>query len=258
MPRIIGYSRQPYGYRSAPGPVLGTVGRYRPGVVRGLTVARTVYNPPALRGRVVPGFTRRGGFYGRYQQTRFGELKFFDTTNDFTFDVTAILPATAQLVLIPQGVTESTRVGRKCVIKSIYMKGHATFAPAAAATGFTVVRLWLIMDKQCNGAAAAFTDIFTSQDVAVALRNLSNSSRFVILKAWVWTFNSPAGVTTAYDSVTKPYAFIKRCNIPLEFSSTTGAITELKSNNIFLAAGADNGDNLVTLHGITRVRFSDN
>ena len=177
----------------------------------------------------------------------------------FSIDLTGEVPATGQLVLIPQGVTESTRVGRKCVIKSIEILASLILAPstAAALAGNTV--MYLMLDKQCNGAAAAVTDPFTSSLVTTARRNLSNSTRFVILKKWVHIWNPAGGVSGAYNNMAKFVHYYKKCNIPLEFSSTTGAITELKSNNIFLIAGASDAsiDDLVTVTGACRVRFSD-
>jgi len=50
-----------------------------------------------------------------------------------------------------------------------------------------------------------------------------------------------------------------KCQIPLEFSSTTGAITEIRSNNLFLLAGCSTGgDDLVNFLGTCRLRYSDN
>jgi len=206
--------------------------------------------------RVVPGYTRTSGFYGRFSKGS-GEQKFFDTALAFSFDTTGEVPATGQLVLIPQGVTESTRVGRKCVIKSIQLHGIATFVPAAAAVATEITNLFLILDKQCNGAAAGVTDVFTSADLWDAFHNLSNSGRFVIIKKWRWSFQPGAGATTAYNDVVKHFEFYKKCNIPIEFSSTTGAITEIRSNNLFLMAGGSRTDDLVTVNGACRVRFTD-
>lgn len=205
--------------------------------------------------RIMPGYTRTGGFYGRFGKG--GELKFFDTALSFNIDATGEVPATGQLNLIPQGVTESTRVGRKCVIKSIEMKFDTLLVPAAAANSATVSSVYVVLDKQCNGAAAVATDVFTGTVFPTALRNLANSERFVILKKFVWAQNSAAGVTTAYNNTVRHFEWYKKCNIPLEFSSTTGAITELKSNNIFLLAGSNPLDDLVQVSGNCRVRFSD-
>lgn len=186
------------------------------------------------------------------------ELKFFDTSLAFTFDATGEVPATGQLVLIPQGVTESTRVGRKCTIKSLQMKGSLNYVPAAAATAATTVFLYLVLDQQCNGAAAAVTDVLTGNGLQVAFRNLANGERFRILKKIKVTLAPGAGVTTAYNNSTRHFEFYLKCHYPIEFSSTTGAITEIRSNNLFLLAGSDgNTDDLVTMNGACRVRFSD-
>lgn len=208
--------------------------------------------------RYTPGFTRVGGYYGRYAGAG-AELKFFDTTTSFQVDATGEVPATGQLCLIPQGITESTRIGRKCVIKSISMKGIMVAVPGAAATSASTVWMYLIMDKQTNGAAAAATDVFTSTNFSASFRNMANSSRFKILKHWVVPFNPGAGVTTAWNNTVRSYQYYKACNIPIEFSSTTGAITEIKSNNLFLLAGTDGqSDDIVSVAGAVRVRFSDN
>lgn len=207
-----------------------------------------------------PGLVRLGGGYGKYginakQAGMAPELKFFDTANGFTFDRTAEVPATGQLVLIPQGDTESTRDGRLAYIKSIQMRGNLTYVPAAGATAATQCTMYLVLDTQANGAAAAVTDVFTSTAVETQLINLNNSGRFRVLKRWDFRFASPAGVSTAYNNVVVPFNFYKRCNIKIDWSSTTGAITEIRSNNLFLIAGSAFDDDTVTYTGVTRVRF---
>lgn len=213
------------------------------------------YGASAVAKYYDPGYSRTSGYYGRFAGPG-AELKFFDTSLSFPVDATGEVPATGQLNLIPQGTTESQRIGRKCVIKSIQLRGIATFAPAAAATAADVVNLFVVLDKQCNGAAAAFTDVFVGSSANTSLRNMANSSRFVILKTYRWAFNPMSGATTAYNNTTRTFDWYKRCNIPLEFSSTTGAIGEIRSNNIFLLAQAVQ-DDLTTVTGVCRVRFSD-
>lgn len=209
---------------------------------------------------IVPGFTRLSGQYGRYGrraiQSGFKpELKFFDTALGFTFDTTGEVPASGQLALIPQGDTESTRDGRLAYIKSIQMRGTLTFAPAAAATAATVCYLYLILDTQANGAAAAITDVFTTNGMGDNFLNLNNSSRFRIIKRWIFEFNPPAGATTAYNNTIKAFEYYKRCNIKIDWNSTAGAITEIRSNNLFLMAGAVGSDDTVTMAGNCRLRF---
>lgn len=185
------------------------------------------------------------------------ELKFFDTDLSVPFDTTAEVPATGgQLVLIPQGDTQSTRDGRLAFIKSIQIRGKISLVPAAAATAASVAHMWLVLDTQANGAAAAVTDVFTSAAAQSCMLNLNNSGRFRILKHWVMKFEAKSGVTTAYNNDTKAFEFYKRCNIKVDWSGTSGAITEIRSNNLFLIAGSDgDSDDLITLSGTARVRF---
>ncbi len=202
-----------------------------------------------------PSYQKKGGN---------GENKFFDTLLSFTFDATGEVPATGQLTLIPQNVTESGRVGRKVTIRSLQIRGNIVLAPGAAATSEATTWLYLVLDMQANGAAATVAGaagVLTSSTLSQGLINLSESGRFKILKRWVHDFNPSAGATTALNGISRHIDFYKQCNIPIEFNSTAGAITEIRSNNLFLIAGATGSgtfDDLITLTGISRLRFSDN
>jgi len=202
-----------------------------------------------------PGYDRTGGAYGKYNSRSSGELKFFDTAISFTADLTS--EVVAQLSLIAQGTTDVTRIGRKATIKSINVVGQFNLAPGANAVGNTTVAMYVILDKQCNGAAATQSEIFTSADIRTALRNLDNSERFVILKKFQVDLTSSAGVTTAYNNSCKSIQWYKKCDIPIIWDSTTGAITEIRSNNIFLYCGSAPQDDLVTFTGTVRLRFAD-
>jgi len=124
--------------------------------------------------------------------------------------------------------------------------------------------MWLLLDTQCNGAAAAASGdagVFTSNATSTTMVNLANSGRFRILKKWEWNFNPPAGATTGFNTVNRSFSFFKKCDIPLEFdaSADTGALTTIRSNNLFLVAGATAAiDDLVSVAGTCRLRFSDN
>jgi len=207
--------------------------------------------------RFVPGRDRRGGAYGRYNRpgAQPSELKFFDTTLGFLFDATGEVPATGQLCLIPQGTTDATRIGRKAVIKSIQIKGQVTMTPNAAATASTTIFLYVVLDRQCNGAAASATDIWTSNAPSTAFLNLDNSERFKILKKWVIDMTPQAGATTVLNTQQFSIEWYKKLNIPITWDSTAGAITEIRSNNIFLYAGTYNQDDMVSMNGGCRLRF---
>jgi len=237
------------------------------GPVRSIAMAnRTVARQRLAARGFARGYSRTGGFYGRFGQSaaRNGNLpekKFKDTALSFNFDSTSETASTAgtgQLDLIAQGDTENTRDGRQCTIKSVQIKGTVLLAPLASASAAVVTTMMLIQDTQTNGTQATFSDIFTSTASNLALVNLSNSSRFRILKKWTHTFNPASGVSGAYNDSVRNIDYFKKCNIPLEFSSTTGAITELKSNHIFLAYGAagSGSDDTVAFAGSARLRFT--
>lgn len=193
------------------------------------------------------------------------ELKNFDTAISTPIDSTPeILPnGSGQINLIPQDLTATGRVGRIVNIKSIDVQGVLQYIPTTSAVGNTTIMLALVWDKQANGAAASVSDVYSGITSASFNRTLVNEQRFKVLKTWKVDLNCSAGATTAYCPVRKSIErFYMKCNIPIEFSGATGAISEIKSNNLFIlgsTAGdsANLEDDKTTFTGTTRVRFSD-
>ncbi len=242
--------------------------RYTSGIPLGYSPSGRRRSGPLVHARIatkrrrlfLPGKDRVGGYYGRYAGSA-GELKFHDVDlND------AVIAAGAQITdsinKIAQGVTESTRVGRKCTIKRISWR-YRMFLPEqdAVPTPFAGdnVRVIMYQDKQCNGATIVALDLLETDDEH-SFYNLANSGRFRILMDKTITLNytglasDNAGVVSQ-TRYSMEGTFNKACNIPIEFNNTTGAITEIRSNNIG-----------VMLIGVTavavfdskiRLRFSD-
>lgn len=209
----------------------------------------------------VPGRDRTGGYYGRYTSGGDGEQKFFDVDLDDAA-VDAAGTVTDSINKIAQGVTEVQRVGRKCTIKSINWH-YRTYLPEAVSQatpqGPDIVRIMLFLDKQCNGATAAVTDILETANFQ-SFRNLANSGRFNILldKSVALNYPSSGGwlANTYFNpEVTRPGAFYKKCSIPIEFSSTTGAIGEIRSNNLGVLLISNNG--VAGFESAIRLRFAD-
>ncbi len=180
------------------------------------------------------GYDRTVGYYGAAQK----ELKFHDVDLD---DATVATggTVTASVNLIPQGVTEVQRIGRKCTIRSIGWRYQMTIPErdAAAQPGQgDVLRMIMYQDKQTNGATAAVTDILEAADYQ-SFNNLVNKGRFRTLLDKTLTLNysglaSDGAGVVSQALMFKSGTFFKSCNIPIEFDSTTGAITEIRSNNI--------------------------
>jgi hypothetical protein len=210
---------------------------------------------------MVPAKARglKGSAKGKYQTVDAGvEMKNFDTAVSFTVDATGEVPATGQWSLIPQGTTGTTRIGRKVVVKSIHFRGILALNPASSATASDTVQLSIVLDTECPGAAASVTDVYTSTNLPIAVRNRFNQTRFQVLKTVIVDMEPAAGATTAYNNSVRHFDAYVKCNIPLEFSGATGAITEIGGNNIFVIAGTSGGtDDLVSCTATARLNFQD-
>ena len=165
------------------------------------------------------------------------ELKFHDLDIDDAVVAANGTIAEDSVVAIAQGVTETDRLGRKCVVKNINWRFDLRLPVRATATGglSDVVRVILYHDKQANGATAAITDILESDDYQ-SFNNLANKARFRTLMDRTYNLDAPGGqgdgaVNDSNEMILSD-SFYKRVNIPLEFSAGTGAITELRSSNI--------------------------
>jgi hypothetical protein len=222
--------------------------------------ARTV---AAARAMVVPGFTRLEGNYGRYLQG--GELKYLDTViTHATVSDTGSL--TESLNNIPEGTSESQRIGRKVIVKGVYLKGNAILKQQTAGMSSHSSRLRIIMylDKQCNGGAATVDNLLknpTGGQLMNAFRNLENSQRFRMLCDYTVSLDTGSnfwsGATWSNSEVNKTVKCNKgKLSLPLEFSGTTGATGEIRSNNIGLLLIPDHGE--IEFQGTVRVRYSDN
>jgi len=233
---------------------------------------------PSQRGKnykksqVVPGVTRTGTlFAGRFMGAN-SEYKFHDTLSSFTsstnFEGGSVLAGT--LNGVAQGTEAFERVGNKITVKSVEMRVvcdiHAN--SAGAATGVQIptgVRVLLVLDKQANGAAPAFTDVLTgSGEGTLDMKKIENSERFVIIRDFFLRF-SPAGVahdgTFWYNGATRVFKKIyKRLDLPIDFGAIAGTVGSVRSNNLVLLAAAKHIGSTAgpSIDVQSRIRYTDN
>lgn len=189
-----------------------------------------------------------------------GESKFFETNVDDSV-IAANFNIEGSMNLIPQGVTENTRVGRRCTVTHIGMRLTVNLPTTATAADTTdIIRILLILDKQCNGSNAAVTQLLENDNYQ-SFNSLANSGRFRTLWDKTISISAAAGSgrgstdTLSYGAVSKALTFFKDVNIPIEFNAGTGAITEVRSNNILLYYGSKQG--VAGIDGEVRIRFVD-
>lgn len=195
--------------------------------------------------RAVPGFIKTG------------ELKYFDTVLAETTVANSGTILNSSLNLLVQGSGETQRVGRKVVLKSIHLRGFCE-ANDSATVGAEAVRIIIYLDKQANGAAATVGDILESADYR-AFNDLEAFGRYIILKDWYFALNRMVNATITADklfSVGMVLSWNRRVNIPLYFEGSTGALTEVKSNNIGVMA-ITRSNLVVGVEYHTRIRYSD-
>ncbi len=122
-----------------------------------------------------------------------------------------------------------------------------------------LIRIVLVLDRQANGAQASIADVLGVSPVWKSFPLSHNRHRFRIL----WDKKVPisaaagAGITTTDFNTADSgrwFDYYRKLNIPLEFSSTTGAIGEVKSNNLFIFAISDQGSAQYEFN--CRIRFT--
>jgi len=234
---------------------------------------------------VVPGVTRVGGAYRRSIPRKSEETHYNDQTFQFVPAVQGVVTAndsiptlvcvspssgapvnpttTPSLFAISQGTTKNQRIGNKIHAYQIRITGVALVQSANNAG--EVCRLMLVWDKQANGATASPADVLeqgTGATVAAgtgltSFVNMDNVERFVILKDKKYSFNptSAGGGASASFPYYVNFKMNKKINMKVDYSSTTGAVTEIRSNNLFiLAYSAVNG---VQLQGTVRTYWKE-
>lgn len=200
---------------------------------------------------VAPSLARSGGF--SFKATGGKELNFVDTNIGV-----GSVSTTASLILLnglAQGTTASTRIGRRVQMKSVEIK----MAIAALATATTqTVRFALVLDKQANAAAPAFTDIYDSADPR-ALRNISNKARFWVLydSGLMPIVGSSAALL---DNSYRTLEFYKRINIPVQYNAgTAGTVGDIQTNALYWVSigSVASGTGASNTAGNCRVRYDD-
>lgn len=189
------------------------------------------------------------------------EKKFFDAGAGDSTDVTTSGVYNYQSICkVAQGNGSNNRLGRRILIDTINVRGVINWPNQTDLVKMTgTVRIMVVWDKQANGAVPTVGTHLTNNDIS-DYNNLNYSDRFVTLGEKRITFNQPHAVLTGpvYSSPSQEQfiEFYIKCHIPVIFSSTAGALTELVSSNIFVYSVCDtNVTGVVDI--ASRIRFHD-
>lgn len=157
---------------------------------------------------------------------------------------------------VATGTDFTDRIGRKIMLKSVYVRGR--IAPVDGGTSNSLARVMIVYDMQANGAAPAITDILktaTSQDQL----NMNNRDRFRVIMDKQFPVG---GVDTTVGYAQAPCIFqvkkFKRLNLETLYSGTTNAIASIATGALFMVTIGDvAAGSGATFNGSVRVRFMD-
>lgn len=198
----------------------------------------------AARAVVVPNYAQRG------LQLTSGEFKSVDVNADGVSCSTT--PGVVLLNGMQSGASINQRVGREVTMRSIQFQ----YVVRANTAGVDQqVRVVLVYDRQTNGAAPLFLDVFDFANVTCA-RKLENRKRFKILYDRTHVVNA---VGEPGSQVAR--RFYRRLRHPVTFNSSStayvGDITTGSLYLLFLSTQAA-GTNAALIDYSSRIRYSDN
>lgn len=195
---------------------------------RVLTSRRTALGLPATRG------FRPLGLRGT------GEKKVIDSAT-----ATHAVNTTGDFTLLNgcvQGSDYTNRIGRKIVMKSLYIRGYTCPEPSTAGAGGSVAqqaRMIIFMDNQPNGAAPAVTDLLNTATSTSQL-NLNNRDRFKILRDQTFVLSpqqySAANVLAATGSpaVADVNCYAKLRHETIFNAGNAGTIGDINSGALYM------------------------
>lgn len=161
-----------------------------------------------------------------------------------------------------QGLDSSAdRIGRKITVKNIRVCGVAvnTVAQLGAANfvgGADAIKVAVVLDKQTNGAAPAYVDIFNTSGAINAPfgnQNISNVDRFVILYEALLVITATGANMAKFD-------FTLPCNIDTRYNTgNAGNSSDVVSGGIFITFSDMNNTatNQTAISWQSRVAFMD-
>lgn len=185
------------------------------------------------------------------------ELKFFDADIHDTTIASTLTVTLDSFNKVAAGTGPSDRIGRRIFIKSIDLKWNIVIK--SDTVGRDEVRVLIFCDKQANGAVAVGTDILDDQadHPWLTFRNLEHTRRFTILMDKRISIASMAsgasGVTLGNTKHYKLHYKFPKGGLAVDFESTTGAMSEISSNNIGMMAISSSA--LTEMHMQSRIRY---
>lgn len=184
------------------------------------------------------------------------------------------------LNLVAEGPAFNERIGRLLCLRKVQMSYDIRFdgtdeqliigTPPQDPAQW-VIRVALVLDRQCNGSAATMEEIWdmSSGSAAgpMAFRNVDNTGRFNVLYNRVHNIEQVVQATDdgtntnfLHYSGSNQFYMQKTIEIPIHFKGSTAVLTNIQDNNLLLYVGLANsgiGNAQCRFKSVVRLRFED-
>lgn len=190
------------------------------------------------------------------------ELKYFDINIPATNVVnTGVLFNPCPLIV--QGNTQVTRVGDQITPTSFQFK--LDLNSVATTTVANTIRIILFWDRQANGVVATLSDAlnFGLLDNTVVTnlvycpRNYLCIDKYHVIYDKTFILNPQTGVAAAYLPVRKHVQHVQRLSRTVKYVTDTGTITDMASNNFYMAVIGDVAAQIPNMIGGLRFYYKD-
>ena len=243
---------------------------YRAGGIVALTAARGLANK-YWPGRSASAFKPAGPMAVSRQPTRLfnKERKFIDQAHlDDVEDTLALAmqdPGSGSLINVPLGTSQSERIGRCIYPKTITVYGSFKVSEVVQNITDFYAQIWLVEDKQTNGAQMSPTDFLTSLGLTIqpeAFQNLEFSDRFRLLKKVMVRFSPKAFKTGADNALFNlHHPFRLHVDLPstakIQYKGDTGAVTDISTHSYHLLCVKSDGAPALSIRYQVRCRYTD-
>lgn len=164
----------------------------------------------------------------------------------------------------------NNRIGRKVILKSVYIRGRVLTETASAGVEAVVSaqqgRMIIFIDMQPNGAAPAVTDLLVEATPSSQL-NLNNRDRFRIVSDSQYVFDpyyfNSSTATQTYSSTANQIKNVKKykkLNLEMIFNGVNGGtIADITSGALYMFWIGSKAASATDINAIlsTRVRYMD-
>lgn len=186
------------------------------------------------------------------------ELKYSDTAISAAVNTTG----SVSLLHVPVlGTDYTNRIGRKTVIKSVFLRGLLSRDNTTPSALSCQCRMILVLDKQPNGATPSIADILVNA-TSYAQLNPNNRDRFRVIRDEVWVLgpNGVGGTNTFASPNSFSVETYVKLSIPVIFNGANGGTAaDINSNALYLVwignLASGNSDGQIDM--TARVRFND-